>query len=1002
MRHAFKCLASVWVPGFITLITAPLAASPRHFTMPIQPPAVTVAMQQGTVAGTIVAARSLQPLTGAQVLAEGTQRGTLSDAQGRFVLPNLTGRQVTLRVVLIGYRTLTRTVAVGTTDVRLALEETAIDLEGLVVTGIAGGERLRTIGNSVTRVNAAEAVSLGAPPTMTGLLNARAPGVVVNFTTGRLGTGEAINIRGRSSLGLGDAPLIYVDGVRVNNATGTGPVGGSLGAQNAAVAGRLNDINPQDIESIEVIKGPAAATIYGTEASSGVIQIITKKGVIGAKPVFVFQVQEGAMWFRDPAGRLPTNYFKNPSGQVVTWNAVQQEKERGTPLFRNGQTRILDGSVSGGLDRARYYFSSTFENDLGVEPNNTLKQFTLHANLNVTANDKFDVGSSIHFVDLRNRLGTDGGVSSMFGAVGGHSLVFPKSRGFALGFPPEVSWNIYDNTQHVNRFTANANFNHRPTAWLSQRLLAGLDYTGDDSRALERFAPPDLAVYLTPTAAAGRIAQALRRNTIFSADYAATARANVSAALAAATSVGLQMYRTESGLSFLGGMGFPGAGVETVSAAATPLQAAQTEFTNTTVGGYLQEKLAWRDRLFLTGALRVDNNSAFGEDFKWVTYPKFDVSWVASEEPFWRWSEVINTLRLRAAYGESGRSPAVFSALRTFTPVQGPGGSTAITPGSLGNPDLRPERGKELELGFEAEVLKRLSLDLTYFTKQTVDEIVTQPVAPSTGFPGSIPLNLGRVDNSGIEFQARLEALDRGDVNWTVTGSIATNKDVIKDLGLVPGAITSAGPANRVGYPIGGIWSRRVVSADRDPTTGKAINVLCDGGTGPAVACAKAPFMFIGTTTPKSSGSFSNTITFRKRLRLFGLFDFQRGNVQFNANELLRCMGLFGAPLCEVNYYPDKFSPVVLAEATANALVGNYYDQYFQDVSYLKLRELSLGYDIPQRWLRGLSAASITIAARELATWTDYRGIDPDVSATNDQALLPQLSRVTAIFNIRF
>src|SRR5213078_567535 len=148
--------------------------------------------------------------------------------------------------------------------------------------------------------------------------------------------------------------------------------------------------------------------------------------------------------------------------------------------------------------------------------------------------------------------------------------------------------------------------------------------------------------------------------------------------------------------SFLGGTGFPAPGVELVSATATAAASSQSQTINTTIGAYAQQQFGWRERLFLTGAVRVDNNSAFGEDFKWVTYPKLSGSWVVNEEPFWHWSNVVNTLKLRAAYGESGRQPVTFSALRTFLPVQGPGGVSAVTPGSIGNPDLKPERGKEL------------------------------------------------------------------------------------------------------------------------------------------------------------------------------------------------------------------------------------------------------------------------------------------------------------------
>ena len=960
----------------------------------------------GVIAGRVTDARNALPTAGAVVVVEGTALNGLVGNDGRYRIANVPAGSQTVRVSYIGYGSASQTVQVvadSTVTADFTLQAAAIPLEEIVVTGTAGGARLRSIGNSVAKIDAAEAVALGAPANMTSLLNARAPGLVVNHTTGRLGAGGSINIRGRSSLSLGDAPLIYVDGVRVNSATNTGPSGGGgLGSQGSSVADRLNDIDPNDIESIEVIKGPAAATIYGTEASSGVIQIITKQGVAGPKPVFTLQLSQGALWFRNAEERVPTNYMRDASGNIVTWNAVKVQDSLGTPLFKTGQTRQAVGSVSGGFNQARYRLSASYEDDDGIEPNNELKQVSLHANVGVTPNDRLDLSSSLHYVKLDSRLGTDFGASALLGAVGGHALLFPTLRGY-YAVPPEVTWELWDNTQDVTRFTASGTATPRPLSWLSQRLLVGVDYTGDDSRVLERFATPELAVYLSPAAARGRINQTLRQSTRLSVDYGASARAALLSSLAATTAFGLQVFRTKANTSVLGGTFLPGVGVESVSALAQPNNPTQSEVVNTTVGGYAQEQFAWRDRLFLTAALRVDNNSAFGEDFKWVTYPKADVSWVISEEPFWSVRDVVNTLRLRAAYGESGRSPESFSALRLFNPVQGPGGSSAITPASQGNPDLRPERGKEIELGFETELFRRLTLDFTYYSKRTEDLIVNQAVAPSSGFPGTVPMNLGRVDNHGIELQATLRAVERTDLQWTIGGSIATNEDEIKELGFEPGALASAGAANRVGYPIGGIFVRRVVSADRDPTTGLATNVLCDGGPGnDPVTCAGAPFLYIGTTTPKQSGSITNTVTFRNRVRLYALVDFQRGNLLWNANDFLRCAGVFGAPLCHANYYPEQYDPRYLATASIAALQQGLFEPTYQDASYFKLREVSATYMLPEKWLRGLSGASLTIAARELATWTDYEGIDPDFSGDNEQARLPQLSRLTAILNIRF
>ncbi|MEP6733598.1 MAG: TonB-dependent receptor [bacterium] len=983
----------------------------------IAPKVRAIVMQQGTavVSGIVTDARSQQPVANASVIVVGTRFGAQTGTDGRYRIGGVPSGSQRLSARRIGYATQQRTVQVSDqTSADFALQPAATSLDEVIVTGTAGGELRRSIGNAVATIDADDAISKSAAQSVSSLIGARAPGVIIAPSTGRLGAGPSIQIRGRSSIGLDNSPIIFVDGVRVSNATNAGPVAptGRLGGQASNVSGRLNDISPEDIESIEIIKGPAASTIYGTEAASGVIQIITKKGAAGSRPQTTLLVEEGSIFLQDAAGRVPTNYLKDPSGAIVTWNGVQSEADRGTPLYKTGQTRKYNASLSGGREALTYFVSTSYENDLGVEPNNSLRQASFRANLNTQLSPNLDFSSSLGYVSLSSHLGADIGASALLGAVVGHKLLFPAARGFYPNFSPEVPQTLYDNAQGVRRFIGSATLTHRPTTWLTQHVLVGVDETGDDSRAIEHFtADPALVPLIGAVAAAGSIGQTLRHNTIVTADYGASAKATLSSSLAATSSIGGQFYRTELNSSFLGGTGFPGLGVETVNSTSTPAPATQTQTLNTTIGAYGQEQFGWRDRVYVTGALRVDNNSAFGDKLKWVTYPKLSFAWVMSEEPFWRANGILTSMRVRAAYGQSGRQPAAFSALRTFSPAQGPGGTSAVTPNSKGNPDLKPERGTETELGFESQLFNRLGLDFTYFSKRTTDLIINQPVAPSSGFYNATPANLGRVDNHGIELLATLQALSRHNVSWDIIGNVATNKDQIKDLGGIGGVILSAGQTNIVGGPIGGIYTKRVVSADRDATTGFATNVLCDGGDGkPAIACASAPFVFIGTPTPKVSGSVANTISLFNRFRIYGLVDFKSGYRVGNNNEQLRCTGAIGASLCRANYYPLEYDPVYLAERVGTAAAQGILDQYFQDGSFAKLREVSVTYTLPASLLRGFQAASVTFSGRDLHTWTKYAGLDPEVNvnnpstsfATGDQAVTPPLSRFIASINLKF
>ncbi|MEP6620252.1 MAG: SusC/RagA family TonB-linked outer membrane protein [bacterium] len=968
-----------------------------------------------TITGVVTDLRSTQPLASATVIVVGTRFGAQTGADGRFRISGVPNGSVVLSARRIGYATQRQSISLsGDASVTLVLEPAAASLDEVVVTGTAGGEVRRSIGNTVATIDADDAMSKSGAQSVSSLIGARAPGVIIAPSTGRLGAGPAIQIRGRSSIGLDNSPLLFIDGVRVNNQTNAGPVAppGRLGGQASNVSGRLNDINPDDIESIEIIKGPAAATIYGTEAANGVIQVITKKGAAGNKPQLSLMTEQGTISFRDAAGRTPTNYAKDAGGAIVTWNGVQAEADRGTPIYQTGQTRKYNMSLSGGREAVTYFVSGGYENDLGVEPNNTLRQGTFRANLNIQPASNFDVAANIGFASLSSHLGADVGASVLLGAEVGHALLFPGGRGFYPNYTPDIPQNLYDNAQGVERFTGSMTLSHRTTSWLTQRVVVGIDQTGDDSRAIEHFtSTPAQVALIGAVAAGGSIGQTLRHNTIYSSEYAVSAKANLTSAWATTTSVGGQFYRTELNSSFLGGTGFPGLGVETVNSASAPSSSTQTQTLNTTIGAYGQEQLGWRDRLFLTGALRVDNNSAFGDRLKWVTYPKTSLSWVVNEESFWHKNDLVNSMRVRAAYGESGRQPAAFSALRTFSPVQGPGSTNAVTPNSIGNSNLRPERGKEVELGFESQLFNRLNLDFTYFNKRTTDEIVNQPVAPSSGFYVATPTNLGRVDNHGIELLATFQALNRRNLSWEVVGNFASSTDEIKDLGGVGGVVLSAGQTNVIGGPIGGIYTKRVVSADRDATTGLASNVLCDGGAGkPAVACASAPFVFIGTPTPKVTGSVANSFNIMGRLRLYALVDFKRGNRVYNAVEQLRCTGAIGAPLCRANYFPQEFDPVYLAERVGTAASQGILDQYYQDGSFAKLREVSATYSVPGKLLHGYESASITLAGRDLHTWTKYAGIDPEVnlnniatsSTTSDQAVTPPLTRFIATINLKF
>ncbi len=981
-----------------------------------------VRAQSGSVGGTVLSAKTLQPLGGAQVVVTGSQAGTITDGNGRFLIPGQSGT-VELQVILIGYKTQTTTAQAGKLDVRVLLEESAVSLSQLVVTGQPGAVQQRAVGNSVAQIKAADVVATAPVNSMQDLINGRAPGVVVMPGTGMVGSGSRIRIRGQSTFSLSGDPLIYVDGVRVDNETGSGI---SVQAFGSGVVSRLNDFNPEQIESIEILKGPAAATLYGTEAARGVINIITKKGTPGGTR-YTFTVKQGANWFSNPQGRMPVNYWRNPAtGNVESLNIIDYYNQRGENIFRTGRMQTYNGSVSGGNSTLRYYVSGNVDKNEGAEPTNYRNQFSGRANVEVSPSEKFKVTASTGYIRSNTSLNCEAGCGgAMWGSVFSTPANLAQNRcadsneygcdfwgGFRSG-PPAVDRSL-DQSQGIDRFTGSVQLNYKPFEWFTNRLTIGTDVTQEDNVEFLPYLTNDTLQYFWgPTLSQGYRYEDRRALTFDTYDYSGTVSLDVTPTINASTSLGLQYYTKH--IEFMGVEGdqFAGPGLETVNAAAVKPYTSQDYTDNNTLGFYGQETFAFSDRLFLTAALRVDNNSAFGSDLKWVTYPKASLSWVLSDEPSVQqhlpsW---LTTFKARAAYGESGQQPVAFSALRTFTPVTGPGGTPAVTPNAIGNPALGPERGQELELGFDSGFLDdRLGLTFTYYHTLTKDGILLRPVAPSYGFATSQYVNAGEILNQGIEAQVNAQLLNRGDFAWDMTFNLATNKGEVKKLAGEDTTIVVGSNQFRIGYAPNAWFRERVVSANYDAATDQVTDIMCDDGNGGVTPCYSdsgqiiAPRVYLGRTTPSLEGSVSSTFVLFNRLRIGGLVDFKSGYKKLDNNLRARCQ-IFN--LCYENIYPEKSDPKLLAQMRSN---GTLRDFVINDASFVKLREISLGYTLPDSYIQrfGARSASIDVAARNLHTWTSYTGLDPENTFLSgspgflEQDNLPQLMQFVTTLHVSF
>jgi len=964
--------------------------------------------QTGTVSGTVIGSSGSNPISSAQVTVSGTTRGTTSDANGRFRISGVSGETVTLDVRRIGYRPARQTVSVGLSEIRITMTEQSVALDEVVITGTAGGQAKREIGNAVSIVNAAAVTEQGTVNNIQQLLNGRAPGVFVNAATGNVGTGARIRIRGASSLSLSNEPLIYVDGVRVNSQVATGPVNQGFGSTSIS---RINDINPDDIESMEVIKGPAAATLYGTEASNGVIQIITKKGVMG-KSRWNFSTRQGVNYFQNPEGRFRINWFPIPKagapGQLdtVSINLIALEDARGTPVFQNGRINESDISTSGGSEIFRYYAGLGLEDSEGMEPVNTVQRRTGRLNLTVNPNKQVELGFNVGYTNGNTTLPCEAGCGGRtLGVVNAHPLNYvplangsanPR-RGFNSGLPESYD-DFYEFYQVVDRFTGGIQVSQALNKWLKHRLNVGTDRTHEENSELGRRTEDSLTRALLGTSGLGYRDMTFRSINNYTADYSATALFDLRPDIRSTTSFGTQYYRNRFEISCAFGSQFPSVGITTVSATTTGRGTCHDIEEDATLGLYLQEQIGWQDKLFLTAAIRADDNSAFGQNFDRVYYPKFSASWIPIEGGNSRYP-FINALKLRAAYGESGKQPITFSALQTYTSATGPGDVPTVTQLTIGNPDLGPERSKEIELGFDVGAFTdRLGAEFTWYRKRTTDAILARQIAGSIGVPGSQPFNAGSVRNSGVELLLRGAPITTPRFGWDMTFGLAKNDNEVEDLG-TPQAIldlrrqTQCGndpnckvadfvlastgalpPRHQVGFPVGSYFNKRIVSADLTPA-GTATNVMCDDNKGGAVACASAPFVYLGRTTPKYEGSFSNTFTLLRNIRISGLLDFKRDYVVVDGSQRFRCVI---NRRCREWYFPQEFDPKLIASLKGGT--DALPDGYINDASYTKLREVAVQYTLPQSFNKfgKFSRAVLGVAGRNLFTWTDFPGLDPE------------------------
>lgn len=1009
------------------------AGQTSAFFVAVAASAPAVAMAQATVTGRVTAAANGQPIGDVRVYAVGTTAVASTGADGRYTLHVKPGT-IEVRATRIGFieqkKTVTATAGTPAT-LDFAMEQSLVKLTEIVTTA-TGEQRKVELGNSVTSLgNIAEKVETAPVNNLADLMVAKAPGVQV-LSGNMTGSAPVVRIRGLKSLSLSSAPIYVVDGVRMSS----GSIGLNTGGTSASF---LNTLNPEEIADIEIVKGPSAATLYGTDAANGVIVITTKRGVAGA-PRWTVHAEGGlvkdlneyptqyALWGHRPA--TPTTPRRCILADVSAGTCVADsltsynifKDDRVSPI-KTGYTKSIGAQVSGGTDAIRYFVSGDFQGEQGpielppfsqefLESSGTsirdewmhpeyFNRTSLRTNLNAALSPKLDLGVNIGYGKTAQRLppvdnNTESFIFQGFGNPGfkptaecattprnclgytNEGLLGEELGGYAQYTPASTFQRL--NQLKIDRLTTSADAHWRPFSWMQNDAQIGMDLANRDVVALCRF--NECAV-----GGGERIEDSFvfdRRNVDrnLSAQLTANATWQALTTLNLKTTLGAQYTNEQSEFTEAEGDQLP-PGAQSPGQGAIAFADGSFIRADKTLGYYLQEQANIRDLLFITAAARTDQNSAFGTKFQRVFYPKLGVSYIISDEEFFPKFSWLDQLRLRGAYGASGVQPGSTTALRTFsattvsigTDASDATDTPALLASALGNPNLKPERSTEREFGFESRLFNS-RLNLDF----TYYNNVTKDALISQPIAASAgPSSLNVTRNLGSIRNTGIEA--------TLTTTLVDRREFGWDLTV--GGSHNTNTIESLGFQEDGTPNPTIGTGSTRDSVGLPINGIFqrpysfndangDGIITEDEIDVADDFSFIGYSSPRDLVTVQSGFNFlNRKLQVNALLDYRGGFSVTNRYISFLCTAKF---TCF-----DEQSPTAPLAAQARVVaarqLGTSYG-YWENGQFWRLREVSATWTLPESWASQIRArdASLTLSGRNLHVWTKFTGPDPEAN----------------------
>ena len=1037
-------------------------------------PAAAHAQGPATITGRVTNETGT-PVNGVSVYLEGLKLGSVTDEAGRYtiVVPEarVTNAPATLTARLIGFRPLSRTVtlASGSNSVDFALAATPITLSEVVVTG-AGLTSTREASGSVTNTVKADAIARSNESNVVSALAAKAPNVYVSSQSGEPGASSYISIRGAKTITGTGQPLFVVDGVPIDNSTNstTGFLGGTAASNRAA------DINTNDIESVEVLKGAAAGAIYGSRAGQGVVLITTKSGHGPAR----YSLNSNSTWDEVSHGvPLQTKFGQRPSTTcpVTTTPGCRYNSDSYGPalaagtatydhfdeMFRTGHTYDNQLSVSGGTDRQSFYLSGGRTNQTGtiVGPNSFYDRSTFLVKASQKVMNKLTVGGVANYTDVR--MGAIQKGSNISGLLLGalrsppefNNANYLNKDGYhrSYRYPNPIGASDltltrgYDNPffvvnedparSDVNRVFGNVNLNYDALDWLNFRYTLGGDYSADDR--LEALVPSSSAYPTGQMTRADYLNYQIDHNLLATARHSLTDQINATLTLGQNLNSRSYRQRYSTGYNFVAPSGPFNLG-NTITV--TPNEYESLVHLESYFG---QTNLDLYDQLFLSATLRNDGNSTFAESQRRFWYPKASAAWTFTKATD-ALSSFLEYGKARVAYGQTGKEPPVYAIYSGYsfgsTNDEGWGGLLRTIQNSRGGmtsqsrlaqDNIRPERQNELEGGFDFGFRNGLGdISLTAYNSKSTDVIFDTPRSPSSGTTSQLK-NAATISNKGLELSLNINPVRMENVGWDVGVQWSRNKNVVTSLSGVDhvdigGAFEGTPGTVKQGYAVGVFRGNDFVRCRYGQTnmadlTGSGtvvdVNAACRAAGAPngavyidtdGLPIQDPTDRVLADPNPKWLGSVRSEITVFKKWRIAGLLDIKKGGDVWNGTK--GALYQFGTHRdTEVRnkdvVYGKTYRPGPVFGPGAGQTVqltrtnwwqglgsgfGPVASQFMEDGSYVKLREISLGYTLDQAFIKdlGLSTIDVRVAGRNLHTWTKYTGIDPETNLAGAESLL--------------